>query len=89
MTEVHLVRSKRGNEAIIVDHFKYTRSKNLGSKDIIWMCPKKTCYASIKTNNKLVISEFRGKHQHESLTLYDVHKLKVSFSWANTVLTIS
>lgn len=80
MAEVLFVRSKRGNEAIIVDNYKYTRSKNLGSNDIIWMCPKKTCYASIKTNNKIVISECRGKHKHESLTPYDVHKLKVSFS---------
>lgn len=82
MTAIRVVRSKRDAPAIIVQNYKYTRSKTLNSGDVIWMCPMKTCYASIKTNDQIVILESRGVHKHHSLSSYDIEKLEVSFSLA-------
>lgn len=80
MTTLHVVQSKRGAPAIIVHEYKYTKCNTLNKGDIIWKCPKKTCYASVKTDDRPVLLESRGIHNHNSLSPSDIEKLKVSLT---------
>jgi len=75
-----MIQSKRGAIAIIVHEYKYTKCNTLNIGDIIWKCSKKTCYASVKTDDRPVLLESRGIHNHDSLSLSDIKKLKVSLS---------
>lgn len=80
MTTLHVIQSKRGAPAIIVHEYMYTKCNELNTGDIIWKCPKKTCYASVKTNDRPELLESRGTHKHNPLSSSDIEKLKVSLS---------
>ncbi|XP_060870098.1 uncharacterized protein LOC132944652 [Metopolophium dirhodum] len=77
MTTLHLIQSKRGAPAIIVHEYMYTKCNELNTGDIIWKCPKKTCYASVKTNDRPELLESRGTHKHDHLSSSDIEKLKI------------
>jgi len=79
MTTLHVIKSKRGAPSIIVHDYKYTKCNTLNTGDIIWKCPKKTCYASVKTDDRPVLLESRCSHNHYSLSPSDIKKFKVSF----------
>lgn len=79
MSSLKIVQSKHGKPAIIYQRYFYTELKSLMSSDIIWMCPKKNCYASIRTNqNRCTVLEVRGEHKHTQLTDSEIEKYEVS-----------
>ena len=48
MSQLQFINSNRGKAAAIFQKYFYTERKILKNGEIIFMCPKKDCYASIK-----------------------------------------
>lgn len=81
MSQFKFVNSNRGKAGIIIQNYFYTERKTLKSCEVIFMCPKKNCYASIKINeNRRTVLEIRGEHTHLKLTESEIEKHEVK--WA-------
>lgn len=79
MSQLKFVDSNRGKAATIFQKYFYTERKTLKSCEIIFMCPKKDCYASIKIDeHRSTVLEIRGEHTHLQLTDLEVEKHEVS-----------
>lgn len=79
MSQFKFVNSNRGKAGIIFQNYFYTERKTLKSCEVIFMCPKKNCYASIKIDeNRRTVLEIRGEHTHLKLTESEIEKHEVS-----------
>jgi len=73
------VNSNREKAAAIFQKYFYTERKSLKNGEIIFICPKKNCYASIKIDeHRSTVLEIRGEHKHLQLTDLEVEKHEVS-----------
>lgn len=79
MSQLKFLNSNRGKAAVIFQMFFYTEKKTLNNCTVIFMCPKKNCYASIQIDeHRTMVLEIRGQHTHFQLTNSEVEKHEVS-----------
>ncbi|XP_015379996.1 PREDICTED: uncharacterized protein LOC107173816 [Diuraphis noxia] len=79
MSQFKFVNSNREKAVIIFQNYFYTERKTLKSCEIIFMCQKKNCYASIKIDeHRRTVLEIRGEHTHIKLTDSEIenHEIK-------------
>ncbi|XP_029348043.1 uncharacterized protein LOC115034757 [Acyrthosiphon pisum] len=76
MSKLLFINSNRGKAAAIFQKYFYTERKILKNGEIIFMCPKKDCYASIKIDeHRRTVLEIRGEHtRHLQLTDSEIEK---------------
>ncbi|VVC35477.1 Hypothetical protein CINCED_3A006020 [Cinara cedri] len=78
MSCLKMVQSKRGKPAVIYQRYFYTQLKILNNHNIVFMCPKKNCYASIKTDPHLYsVIEQRGEHKEPQLTNLQIENYEI------------
>jgi hypothetical protein len=74
---LNLVKTSKGNDAVLHNGYKFRKDRELNSGEISWRCIKKTCRSTIKTSSALLITrDSTNPHNHSLLDC----RQNVSFS---------